>query len=128
MDEKGLFKAHVAHCVQDARAALKVTGFETLVIHAGIPDFFHADDQAVPFHSVPHFARFVPVNSPHHFLIITPDSARVIEIIPTHYWEEHGTENEFWKTEYNVTTIHSEVDGSNPRNSVAAGADGWKEF
>ncbi|MEN9390506.1 MAG: hypothetical protein RLZZ283_606 [Candidatus Parcubacteria bacterium] len=128
MDIVGLFKTHVAHCLKEARAALEATAFDTVVIHAGIPDFFHADDQAVPFHSVPHFARFVPLNSPHHFLIITRDTARVIEIIPTHYWEEHGTENNFWKSEYDVTTVMSAIDGSNPRNAVAAGSDGWKEF
>ncbi|MEK7531226.1 MAG: Xaa-Pro dipeptidase [Patescibacteria group bacterium] len=128
MDTTGLFRAHVVHCLKEVRAALHATGFDTLVIHAGIPDFFHADDQAVPFHSVPHFARFVPVNSPHHFLIITTDSARVIEVIPTHYWEEHGTEPDFWKKEYDVTTIASDIDGSDPRNSVAAGAEGWSAF
>ncbi len=128
MDISALFPEHARSILADARRSMEKCGYDTLVIHSGVPDFFHADDQQVPFHSVPHFARFVPTNNPLHFLIDTMDVARVLEIIPTHYWEELTNEKEFWKKEYAVTTIEAPTDGSDPRNAVTVGDSSWKEF
>ena len=63
--------------------------FGGIVFHAGRRAHYHADDQEVPFRSLPHFARFAPVPGPDHLLLFRPgEPVRLGLVEPSDYWEE----------------------------------------
>lgn len=107
MDTRTLFAAHIEEVLARTRRAMAEAGYNEIVLHAGTPVLYHADDQEIPFRPIPHFARFVPVTSPHHLLHITASNAHVIEVVPQDFWEEKGGEDDFWKSAYEVTTVGS---------------------
>jgi len=55
-----LFAAHIRRCRGLIERALEASGFDALLIHAGLPRLRFLDDQAVPFTPNPHFAWLVP--------------------------------------------------------------------
>jgi Xaa-Pro dipeptidase len=62
---------------------------EGIVFHAGTTARYPADDLAVPFRPLPHFARFAPVPGPDHLLLFRPgEPARLVLVAPPDYWEE----------------------------------------
>ena len=71
MDFTGLFREHIAEVGRAAERSLAVAetaigGLGGVVLHAGTTGFYHADDLAVPFRSLPHFTRFAPVPGADH--------------------------------------------------------------
>jgi len=103
---KEKFNEHVSTLLKTAREALESNGFDTLLLHAGTPRFYYSDDQEMPFRALPHFVRFVPIESPHHLLLIQKSgTALLAEVIPEDYWSEHGTERSLWKDAYEVTQV-----------------------
>jgi Xaa-Pro dipeptidase len=63
--------------------------FGGIVFHSGRRVRYHADDQEVPFRSLPHFARFAPVPGPDHLLLFRPgEPARLGMVAPADYWQE----------------------------------------
>src|SRR5689334_12956296 len=107
MSTEPLFSEHVRHSIAEARHALTECGYDTLILHAGTPSTYHADDQDAPYRSSPHFFRFVPLESPHHLLVITANDTRVFHVVPDDFWEEKGGEADFWQSEYRVTEVKS---------------------
>jgi Xaa-Pro dipeptidase len=60
-----------------------------VLFHSGTPLTYHADDQQVPFRSVPHFARWAPLSGPGHWLLYRPgERPRLARVVPADYW--HG--------------------------------------
>ena len=60
-----------------------------VLFHAGSGGFYHADDQAIPFRPVPHFARWAPLAGAGHWLACRPgERPRLIRVVPRDYW--HG--------------------------------------
>jgi Xaa-Pro dipeptidase len=71
------------------RAARKGLGAEGVVFHSGTERTYHADDHLIPFHTVPHFARWVPLPGPDHLLIARPgERPRLIRTAPRDFWYE----------------------------------------
>lgn len=103
-----LFPAHVESILAEARRIIAELGYDQLVLYAGAPTLYAADDQEIIFRPHPHFKRFVPINSPHHILVIAAHTARVIEVLPEDFWEEKGGDDEFWKSAYDVTVVATE--------------------
>ena len=64
------YPAHVAERQKKAEAALAAAGFDALVIQAGSPFTYFADDQDAPFHATPHFTHWLPLDGPMHLLCI----------------------------------------------------------
>jgi Xaa-Pro dipeptidase len=97
MEARELYRDHVREVrgmAESALAAAVESGarFEGIVLHAGSTSVYHADDLAVPFRSVPHFARFTPFPGPDHLLVLRPGRRmRLALVVPQDYWEEPPT-------------------------------------
>jgi Xaa-Pro dipeptidase len=89
-----LFREHIAEVGRAAERSLAVAeatigGLGGIVLHAGTTAFYHADDIAVPFRSLPHFRRFAPIPGPDHLLLFRPgDPVRLALVSPEDHWEE----------------------------------------
>src|SRR3989338_6040018 len=91
---KEIFRTHVETIVAGARKALADSGYGALLLHAGTPRLYHADDQDIPFRGLPNFRRFVPLDGPHHILLIPlNEKPRLFEVVPEDYWLEQGEES-----------------------------------
>ena len=63
--------------------------FRGVAFHAGTPRMYHADDQTPPFHPVPHFKRFAPLDGPQHLVLVEPGrDTRLIHVVPKDFWHE----------------------------------------
>ena len=70
------------------RAAAVGQPYDGVLFHSGSAGHYHADDQAWPFRTVPHFARWAPVAGPGHWLAFCPDDRpRLVRFVPDDYWE-----------------------------------------
>jgi len=98
MNPKELFAAHIDTVCEHTEKALAVAAaseaaYDGIVFHAGTQDSYHADDNAIPFRPVPHFARFAPVQGPEHLLLYRPGPApRLFQVVPEDYWYEPPAE------------------------------------
>jgi Xaa-Pro dipeptidase len=103
------YAAHVATRQKNADAALAATGYDALVLHAGVPHTYFADDQDAPFHPTPHFAHWVPAPGPHHLLLVRPGAKPLlVYVAPEDYWyEQTPLGNPFWAREYEIVQVGS---------------------
>jgi Xaa-Pro dipeptidase len=90
-----LYRDHLERVTRAAADALALhargdaPSFRGIVLHAGTRQAYHADDQHVPFRSVPHFARFAPIPGPDHLVLFEPgEPLRVVRVVPADYWED----------------------------------------
>src|SRR5512143_1293587 len=67
-----LFSEHLGERETTTARALSEAGFDRLVLHAGRPFTYFADDNDAPFHPTPHFAHWAPVEGPGHILEVVP--------------------------------------------------------
>ena len=94
-----------------AEAALAAAGYDALLMHAGAPFTYFADDQDAPFHPTPHFAHWVPVTSPGHLLAraAREEAARSSASTPEDYWyEQTPLGSPFWAREFELVEVGSE--------------------
>ena len=97
MSLKALFTEHLQIRQRAAEEALARTGFEALVIGSGEPHTYFADDQDAPFHTVPHFAHWCPLQGPHHLLHLAPGKRpKLIRYAPEDFWYEQATLEALW--------------------------------
>jgi Xaa-Pro dipeptidase len=69
------------------RSAAQGRSLDGVLFHAGSAGVYHADDQAVPFRPVPHFARWAPLAGAGHWLACRPGARpRLIRVAPRDYW------------------------------------------
>ena len=86
-----LYSQHVRERQREADAALAAAGFDAMVVQAGTPFTYHADDQKAPFRTAPHFAHWVPLEGPHHLLLVRPGArALLVRVRPEDYWYEQA--------------------------------------
>lgn len=82
-----LYAAHVAERREEAERVLSECGFDRLLLHAGLPFTYFADDNDAPFHPTPHFAHWAPVEGPGHLLEIVPGRRpRLVRVTPRDFW------------------------------------------
>ena len=103
-DLASLFHAHAAERQRTTAEALAETGFDTLVISSGQVYTHFADDQDAPFHPIPHFAHWCPMEGPHHVLVIRPgQKPRLIRYAPEDFWyEQLPLGNPFWAGAFDI--------------------------
>lgn len=103
-DLASLFHAHAAERQRTTAEALAETGFDTLVISSGQVYTHFADDQDAPFHTIPHFAHWCPMEGPHHVLVIRPgQKPRLIRYAPEDFWyEQLPLGNPFWARAFDI--------------------------
>ena len=89
-----LFAAHIDTVCDHAEKALALAAeheapYEGIVFHAGTQSYYHADDHAIFFKPVPHFARFAPIGGPDHLLLFKPGTKpKLWQVVPADYWYE----------------------------------------
>ena len=94
MTSAKLYQAHLAalgDMLEDAlsRAAARGLPLDGVLFHAGREDYYHADDQPVPFRSTPHFLRWAPLAGPEHCVLARPGRRPlVIRVAPRDFWYE----------------------------------------
>ncbi|MEO6327249.1 MAG: Xaa-Pro dipeptidase [Thermoanaerobaculia bacterium] len=115
-----LYSKHVAERQTTAARALQETGYDRLLIHAGRPFEYFADDQEAPFHATPHFAHWAPVEGPDHLLEIVPGRRpRLFRVTPRDFWyEAPAPADEFVSSEIDI------VDVLNPKEAWATAGAG----
>jgi len=97
-DASALFASHLEHCLSRVEEALECarnasSSFGGVVFHSGRERHYHADDLALPFRSLAHFARLAPVAGPDHLLVVDPGRRpRLFRVVPRGYW--YGTPEE----------------------------------
>ncbi len=102
---------HVRTRQQKAEAALAATGFDALVLHAGTPFTYFADDMDAPHHVNPHFAHWLPLGGPHHLLVVRPGKKPMIVFVkPDDYWYEQAPlGSPFWLSEFELHQVTDEA-------------------
>jgi Xaa-Pro dipeptidase len=84
-----LYSSHVEERKTTTARALEEAGFDRLLLHAGRPFTYFADDNDAPFHPTPHFAHWAPVEGPGHLLEFTPGKRpRLLRVTPRDFWYE----------------------------------------
>lgn len=102
-----LYREHVAKLSTAVADALSATGFDALVVQAGTPFRYFADDMDAPFHPTPHFAHWTPLAGPHHLLRVAPgERPRLARVAPEDYWYEQAPLGDpFWAGEYEIVEV-----------------------
>lgn len=96
-DLKQLFLDHLQARQRSAEEAMARTGFESLVISSGAPYTYFADDNDAPFHEVPHFAHWCPMQGPHHALVIRAGrKPLLVRHAPEDFWYEQAPLDQLW--------------------------------
>lgn len=102
-----LFSDHARTRQERAEHVLAETGHEGLLVDAGRPLRYFADDMDAPHHEGPHFAHWLPLTGPHHLLLVRLDERPlVVRVAPEDYWYEQaplGTP--FWLEEFDVREV-----------------------
>ena len=97
MSLTALYTEHLQIRQHAAEEALARTGYDALVIGSGEPHTYFADDQDAPFHAVPHFAHWCPLQGPHHLLLIAPGKRpKLIRYAPEDFWYEQASLESLW--------------------------------
>jgi Xaa-Pro dipeptidase len=121
---KESFPGHVQTLSERVEEALEATGFEGLVIHSGTPMTYFADDSNAPFRSTPHFAHWVPLESPENLLLIRPgEKPLLVHYAPEDYWyEQLPLGNPFWADSFEIKQVGkaAETFAELPRNGKFA--------
>jgi len=105
----GLYSAHLNTLTQRTDRALAATGFDTLVIHSGVPPIHFLDDQDYPYKVNPHFKAWVPVlNNPRCFLIYVPGNRpKLLFYQANDYWHQAAAlPQASWTAAIDVIPIH----------------------
>ncbi|HJU83511.1 MAG TPA: Xaa-Pro dipeptidase [Holophagaceae bacterium] len=99
-DLKQLFHAHIQERQRSLEEALARTGFECLVVSSGVPYTYFADDNDAPFHEVPHFAHWCPLQGPHHALVLRAGKKPLlVRHAPEDFWYEQAPLAQLWDGE-----------------------------
>ncbi len=101
------FAVHVQILQQRLEAALQSQYLDGVVISAGIPHVYFADDMEAHFHPVPHFAHWCPQPGPHHFLVLQPGKKpKLVRWSPQDYWEEHvRPQDAYWCASFDILEV-----------------------
>ena len=109
MDLATLFLDHLNVRLAYAGKSLEASGFDELILSSGAPFTYFADDHTAPFHTIPHFRHYCPIEGPHHVLRIKQgERPHLIRYAPEDYWYEQlplGTP--FWAEGFKITEVPS---------------------
>jgi Xaa-Pro dipeptidase len=99
MSTHQLFAAHSATINAQLADAIRDSGTECagVLIHSGSSHMHYADDHAPPFRAWGHFLRYVPVDRPDQFVLLTPgEKPCFIPLIPTDFWHDQHLDMPAW--------------------------------
>lgn len=105
-----LYPAHLATLRQRADEALAATGFDHLLIAAGMPSVKFMDDQDYPFITHPHFRHWLPVmQAPGSWIVYSPGhKPKLIFVQPRDYWYVvPQAPSGYWVREFDIVIVTS---------------------
>lgn len=105
MDLRQLFQDHLQLRLDYLERALAATGHDALVISAGAPFTYYADDHEAPFQGVPHFRHYCPLAGPHHLLRLEPGrKPLLVRYVPVDFWYEQAPMEgaSFWADDFEI--------------------------
>jgi Xaa-Pro dipeptidase len=91
---------------------MAAAGYDAILLHAGVPFTYFADDQDAPFRPTPHFAHWVPASGPNHLLVVRPGARPLfVRVAPEDYWyEQQPLGSPFWAAELEIVEVRSAED------------------
>lgn len=104
MDETSLYATHLDEISRRLERALGEAGYDALVVDAGRPFTYFADDNHPPHQTTPHFAWWCALGGPHHLLALRPGRRpRLIRHAPEDYWYEQAPlGSPFWASHFDI--------------------------
>lgn len=112
MDLASLYQDHLKTLQNNYSAALadvKTEGLalDGVLLHSGSDQYYFADDQHVTFHTVPHFAHWLPLEGPDHFLLIKPgESLKLVRYVPRDFWYETPVDaSKHWQSSFRIVEV-----------------------
>lgn len=119
-----LYAEHLATLKQRCDTALANSGFEHLLIAAGVEKLQFLDDRPYPFKPNPHFKHWVPLlQHPHSWIAYTPGQTPVlIYHQPDDYWHVPPAAPEgFWVEHFEIRILREPLDAAAhlPKGRVA---------
>jgi Xaa-Pro dipeptidase len=99
-----LFADHLVQRRAGLDEDLEAAGYDALVISAGRPLRYFADDQEPAFHPTPHFRHWCPVEGPHHLLALRRGARpRLIRHAAEDFWYEPAPLGDpFWRAGFEI--------------------------
>ncbi len=96
------------------RAGRRGLSLDGIVLHAGRSRTYHADDQEIPFRSVPHFRRFVPLEGPEHLVVARPGRKLLVyRVVPKDFWYEAAPlAPDYWAGEVDLREVDTFADAA----------------
>jgi Xaa-Pro dipeptidase len=98
MEPAALYAAHLESQLAGLSEDLADTGYDALVLSAGVSHPYFGDDQAPPFRTGPHFRHWCPLEGPQHLLLLRPAGTRpkLFRHRVTGFWYEAPAPVESW--------------------------------
>ena len=64
---------------------------QSVLIHSGTEHHYFGDDRAIVFQAFGHFAHWLPVNRPDHFVLVKAgDKPRYFQVVPQDFWYDQS--------------------------------------
>ena len=64
---------------------------QSVLIHSGTEHHYFGDDRAIVFQAFGHFAHWLPVNRPDHFVLVKAgDEPRYFQVVPQDFWYDQS--------------------------------------
>ena len=64
---------------------------QSVLIHSGTEHHYFGDDRAIMFQAFGHFAHWLPVNRPDHFVLVRAgDKPRYFQVVPQDFWYDQS--------------------------------------
>lgn len=83
------YAQHVA-ALSSAYAQLLTDG-QSVLIHSGSEQHYFGDDRGIVFQAFGHFAHWLPVNRPDHFVLVKAgDKPRYFQVVPQDFWYDQS--------------------------------------
>ena len=130
-----LYPAHFAAIAERFCAALADTGYDAIVIGAGVEIMRFLDDQPHPFIANPHLVQWLPLNAhPESALIYRPETRpRLIVYQPDDYWYQPPTlPGEPWARHFDIVpagkldAVHAELNELPERTAFIGDPAQWR--
>ncbi len=104
---ESLFKEHIQIRMATTDKALAALNYKSLILGAGEPFGYFADDTYAPFKTNPHFAHWCPALGPHHVIKYEPGKKPLlIFYAPDDFWHLHAQlGSPYWASNFEIIEV-----------------------
>ena len=119
-----LFPAHLAALMERTSRALQGAGYGSLLLHAGSPSWYFADDHGPPFKAIAPFQAWLPLaDAPEALLFFEPGRKPVLLFpLSDDYWHKTAPlPQDYWAGSFDIRPVRSrdEARAALPANLAA---------